>query len=116
MRVRGIIALNRLIPCLKIIVRMQGRADIFRDFLVCFSADQRINVWHLALMFGICLLATPDYKEAGISISRARLMALSHIKDFMTYHKYLKELQELGYIEYFPSYHPGIRSKVWLII
>jgi hypothetical protein len=97
-------------------VEMQKQVDIFHDFLVSFSSDQRLNVWHLAMMFGICMLATPDHKEVGINISRARLMAVSHIKDYMTYHKYLKELQQLGFIKYVPSYHPGIRSKIWLLI
>jgi hypothetical protein len=31
-----------------------------------------------------------------------------------TYHKYFKQLQELGYVKYKSSYHPGCRSEVEL--
>ena len=42
-------------------------------------------------------------------------MALSHIKTLPSYHKYLKELQELSIIKYTPSYHPGYKSEVELL-
>ncbi|WP_348797977.1 hypothetical protein [Flavobacterium adhaerens] len=43
-------------------------------------------------------------------------MSLSHISTIPTYHKYFKELQQMGYINYRPSYHPGYRSEVSITI
>ncbi|WP_230392497.1 hypothetical protein [Flavobacterium sp. LC2016-01] len=41
-------------------------------------------------------------------------MELSHVNTLPTYHKYFKQLQDLGYIKYSPSYHPGYKSEVKL--
>lgn len=86
--------------------------NTFKPFLVAFAADERISVWHMAMMFGILQLVTEN--DEVVLISRKKVMQLAHIKNIVTYHKYIKELQNLGYIKYFPSYHPGIRSTVEL--
>jgi hypothetical protein len=89
--------------------------NIYRDLLHYLINDSRITVWHMAVLFGIIQLANGyDFKEP-IYISRKKIMSLSHVNNFVTYHKCIKELQIFGYIEYFPSYHPGIRSKIYLI-
>lgn len=41
-------------------------------------------------------------------------MKYAHTTALSTYHKYLKELQELGYVKYTPSYHPHVHSTVEL--
>lgn len=82
------------------------------DFLIELKKDERLNVWHLALLFALVQLAYEQSTDKVIRVSRSRLMELSHIQTFPTYHKYFKELQEMGYIKYIPSYHPGYRSTV----
>ncbi|MDR6513775.1 hypothetical protein J2780_000339 [Chryseobacterium camelliae] len=42
-------------------------------------------------------------------------MTFSNIRTLPTYHKYFKELQEFGYINYSPSYHPGYRSTIEIL-
>jgi len=76
--------------------------------------DIRINVWHMALILAIVRLADLQDNFTTIRVSRSVLMRLSHIRTLPTYHKYFKELQEFGYITYFPSYHPGFKSTLIL--
>jgi len=77
-----------------------------------FLKDRRLNVWHLALLFAIFTLGVKQNRFQSIKVSRSKMMRLSHIETFPTYHKYIRELQVFGYIRYRPSYHPGIRSEV----
>ncbi|GAB3910330.1 hypothetical protein GCM10028826_18710 [Mucilaginibacter boryungensis] len=88
--------------------------NVFEKPLKILVKDERVNVWHLAMMFGIMQLASNDDLNSPIYISRRKVMEYSHINNFMTYHKCLKELQVFGHITYFPSYHPGIRSKIYI--
>jgi len=80
--------------------------------LVHLEGDARLNVWHFALLTAILLLGIKQRQSKVINVSRSKLMALSHIQTLPTYHKYFKELQELGIIRYTPSYHPGYKSEV----
>jgi len=89
--------------------------NIYKSFLLAVSKDNRLTVWHMAALFGIIQLSAGNDIKAPIYISRKKVMELSHINNFVTYHKCIKELQQLGYIEYFPSYHPAIGSKVYIL-
>jgi hypothetical protein len=74
--------------------------------------DSRLNVWHVAILIAILVMALQQGRSFGIKVSRSKIMAKSHVNTLPTYHKYFKELQELGYICYRPSYHPGVRSEI----
>lgn len=89
--------------------------NVFKTYLKILVQDERITVWHMAMIFGIMQLATSVDLHAPIYISRKKVMQLSHINNFMTYHKCIKELQQFGYIDYCPSYHPAYGSKVHLL-
>lgn len=82
------------------------------DYLAVFENDSRLNVWHFALLSSILYLGYRQGQDRIIYVSRSKIMALSHIHTLPTYHKYFKQLQEMGYIIYRPSYHPGYRSEV----
>lgn len=77
--------------------------------------DRRLNVWHISLLVALKVIAANQKQRWSIKASRSMIMALSHINTFPTYHKYITELQDLGYIVYRPSYHPGIRSEISLL-
>ncbi|MCE7053922.1 hypothetical protein LZF95_04465 [Algoriphagus sp. AGSA1] len=47
-------------------------------------------------------------------ISRRKIMKLSGIKSIVTYHTCISELKDRGLVEYQPSYHPKLGSKVRL--
>jgi uncharacterized membrane protein len=74
--------------------------------------DNRLNVWHVAILIAILVTALQQDRFVGITVSRSKIMSKSHINTVPTYHKYLKDLQDFGYICYRPSYHPGVRSEV----
>ncbi|MCR5863406.1 hypothetical protein LRS05_15345 [Flavobacterium sp. J372] len=74
--------------------------------------DERLNVWHISLLAALFILAFRQDRIKHVKVSRSQLMALSHISTVPTYHKYFKELQEMGYVVYRASYHPGVRSEV----
>ncbi|MEO8238449.1 MAG: hypothetical protein ABI576_10095 [Flavobacterium sp.] len=86
------------------------------DYLVVLENDSRLNVWHFALLSAILYLGCRQGEKGVIHVSRSKIMTLAHIQTLPTYHKYFKQLQEMGYIKYIPSYHPGYRSKVELLI
>lgn len=83
-----------------------------QNYLAHLEKDARLNVWHFALVTAIILLGIKQKQSKIINVSRSKLMKLSHIQTLPTYHKYFKELQELGIIKYKPSYHPGYKSEV----
>lgn len=99
-------------------LKMDGmtKAKIWLLYLQDINSDSRLNVWHLALMSAIVQLAVIQEELEEVRVSRSKLMSLSHINTLPTYHKYFKQLQEFGYIEYFPSYDPRYRSIVKLKI
>lgn len=82
------------------------------NFLQKISDDQRLNVWHIAIIVAIIQIAIAQDDKNRIRISRSKLMKKSHIKTIPTYHKYFKELQLFGYTKYTPSYHPKGRSCI----
>lgn len=90
--------------------------DELLDYLAIIEKDTRLNVWHFALLSAILYLGYRQRQKRTIQVSRSKIMALAHIHTLPTYHKYFKELQTLGYIQYTPSYHPGYRSEVKLLI
>ncbi|REH01003.1 hypothetical protein [Flavobacterium aquicola] len=85
------------------------------DYLSIYINDSKLNVWHLMILTAILILGHKQNEWSKIKVSRSRIMHLSHIKTLPTYHKYFKELQNLGYIRYKPSYHPRCKSEVELL-
>ena len=74
--------------------------------------DLKLNVWYLALLTVILSLGYRQGERQKFKVSRSKLMKMSQINTLPTYHKYFKQLQEIGYIKYSPSYHPGYKSEL----
>lgn len=77
-----------------------------------FQRDKRLNAWHIALLAAVYIMALQQCRSRQIKVSRSRLMVLSHINTLPTFHKYFKQLQDMDYLIYRPSYHPGVRSEI----
>lgn len=77
--------------------------------------DERLNAWHLTIYFALVELFKQNKRNGPFPISRKKVMELSRVKAAPTYHKYISELQNLGYIHYHPSYHPKKGSSVRLV-
>lgn len=83
-------------------------------YLLMYADDPMLNVWHLSILTAILGLGYRQGEIKRIKVSRSKIMLLSHVNTLPTYHKYFKQLQDLGYIKYTPSYHPGYKSEVEL--
>ncbi len=76
------------------------------------TADQRLTVSHMALLFAIIILCRRENGYRTIQTSRKVLMSKSHIGSLPTYHKCIKDLERYQYLIYLPSYHPQKGSSI----
>jgi len=78
------------------------------------SEDVKINVYHISLYNALFLMWNSSGFESVLSVSRNELMSVSRIGSANTYIKVLKELHEMGYIDYKPTHNFLIGSKISL--
>jgi len=75
--------------------------------------DHRLLSSHVSL----CTALFASWQKAGYTnpfgINRKQLMVYSKIASIATYHKCMKELHDLGYILYQPSFSPRAESLVY---
>ena len=76
------------------------------------SNDNRVNVWHLSLYFGLLDIWRVAGFQKQFKITRHQLMKKAHFKSITTYHKCIDQLINFGYIAYFPNYDPYQGSLV----
>jgi hypothetical protein len=77
--------------------------------------DKTLNPTHVSLYMSLFQFWNCNRFKNPISISRDEVMRISKISSKATYHKCLKNLHSLGYINYEPSYNPFKGSHVYLI-
>lgn len=79
----------------------------FINQLKCFfrkaSEDDRLNCSHVSMYVALFLFWNKNFWRNPISIARSEIMKLSKIGAKVTYHKCLRELDDYGYLRYFPS-------------
>ncbi len=85
------------------------------SFFSAIREDHRIGPTHISLYMALYNLYMLNQFQNPIYITRASVMAVAKISGLATYHKCIRDLVEFGYIEYFPSFNPTIRSKVYLL-
>lgn len=76
--------------------------------------DHTLNPTHISLYIALFQFWNFNRFKNPISISRDELMRISKIASKATYHKCLKNLHSLGYIDYQPSYNPFKGSQVFM--
>lgn len=76
------------------------------------TADKMLNPTHVSLYMALFQFWNCNRFKNPISISRDEVMRISKISSKATYHKCLKNLHQLGYIHYEPSYNPFKGSHV----
>lgn len=84
-------------------------------FLVRASKNKRFHQSHLSLYSAILMCYTKFNSQNPFRVSRSELMKHSAIHSFATYHKCMKDLVNDGHIDYEPSYHPKLASRVTLL-
>ena len=78
------------------------------------SKDRVLNPTHISLYIALFQFWNCNRFKNPISVSRDELMRISKISSKAIYHKCLKNLHSLGYINYEPSYNPYKGSLVYL--
>ncbi len=68
----------------------------------------------ISVYLAILQLWKEQHLNNPIQITRKKVMARSGIKSIVTYHRCISELCNRGLVDYRPSYHPGLGSKVML--
>ena len=76
--------------------------------------DKTLNPTHVSLYMSLFQFWNCNRFKNPISISRNEVMRISKISSKATYHKCLKSLHTLGYINYEPSHNPFKGSHVYL--
>ncbi len=78
------------------------------------AIDKTLNPTHVSLYVALFQFWNCNRFKNPISISRDEVMRINKISSKATYHKCLKNLHSLGYINYEPSYNPFKGSHVYL--
>lgn len=87
------------------------------DFFSAIENDCRISITHI----GIYAALLKFRMDKGWGIKKPieafsyEIMHIAKISGANTYHKYIRELNEFGYIKYEPSYKNNQRSRIYLI-
>lgn len=83
-------------------------------FFIRIAAEETIYPTHISLYLALFQSWNINRFKNPIAISRDEMMKASRIASKATYHKCIKELQSLGFIDYIPSYNPYSGSEVIL--
>lgn len=81
-------------------------------FFNCIANEEIIYPTHISLYLALFQSWNINRFKNPITISREEMMKASRIASKATYHKCIKELQLLGFIEYLPSYNPYYGTEV----
>lgn len=84
------------------------------DFYKAIEDDARITATHISLYLALLNKWNFNQSQNPMSIVRDELMKAAKINARHTYNKCINELQQFGYITYFPSSNPNICSTVYL--
>ena len=85
------------------------------SFYLAIREDNRIGTTHISLYMALFQFYNLNGFQNPIQITRTGVMEIAKISGLATYHKCVKDLVEYGYIDYHPSFNPGISSKVYLL-
>lgn len=90
------------------------KLEIITKFFKRIESDPVIDPVHISLFMALCQLS--HLKDSLlISIERESTMRLSKIASEKTYFRKLRELNDRGFIDYYPSYKNGRPSSIKII-
>jgi hypothetical protein len=81
-------------------------------FFIQIAHEATLNPTHISLYLALFQRWNINRFKNPITISRDEMMKASKIASKATYHKCIKELQRLGFIDYLPSYNPYAGTTV----
>lgn len=77
-----------------------------------FYMDDRLTCPHITMYLALFHVWNENRFSNPITLDRKQIMKAAKIGSLTTYTKCLRELHDWGYIEYVPSFNPGIGSRV----
>jgi hypothetical protein len=77
------------------------------------AKDQRLIATHISLFTALFVAWRQNGFASPFPVTRKKLMGFSKIASVATYHKCIRELDELAYIRYQPSFSPKQGSLVY---
>ncbi|MFT3948143.1 MAG: hypothetical protein QM763_14330 [Agriterribacter sp.] len=77
--------------------------------------DPRIGPSHISLFMSILYCSKIRDHQTPLSVYSKELMRQAKISGMATYHKCMRDLNEMGYIRYIPSYNPVLGSQVYIL-
>src|SRR5690554_2398616 len=80
-----------------------------------FSDDDRLNSTHVSLYISLFSFWNINRFKNPVSINRSDVMRVSKVGSKTTYHRCINQLDEWGYIEYFPSNNPLKGSLIKMV-
>ncbi|WP_423997214.1 hypothetical protein [Maribacter sp. IgM3_T14_3] len=81
-----------------------------------FNEDDRVKQGHITFYLAFFQKWNREYFKKTLTINRTAIMERAKFKSKTTYHNYLKDLNDWGYLVYFPSFHPARGSRIRLPI
>lgn len=86
-----------------------------RAFYKGLPDDSRLSACHVSLYCALLIIWDQNAHKSPFRTTRRTLMNLSKIGSAATYHKCIKDLIGLGYIQYEPTYNPFIGTRINLL-
>lgn len=83
------------------------------NFFTAIENDYRISITHIGLYAALLQFRTDNDFINPIKAYRHEIMKIAKITGPVTYHKCIRELDEYGYIKYFPKKNRNQRSIIY---
>ncbi|MFV8324948.1 hypothetical protein [Flavobacterium sp. ZS1P14] len=85
------------------------------DFFSAIEKDDRISITHIGIYAALLQFRTDKGFINPIQAFSFEIMRIAKISASNTYHKYLRELGEYGYIKYEPSFKRNQGSRIYFL-
>jgi hypothetical protein len=83
-------------------------------FYQAIVQDNRIGATHICLYMALFRLWSLNQFKNPVAVRRDEVMPVAKICSKATYHKCIKELEQYGYIRYYPSRNAVCKSSVFI--
>ncbi|MBS1528800.1 MAG: hypothetical protein JSU01_00710 [Bacteroidetes bacterium] len=87
---------------------------LLTEFLQAIQSDVRIGANHISVYAALVQIGFEQGSYTPVLTARHELMVKSKILGKATYHKYVGDLNDFGYIRYIPSFNHRKKSKFFL--
>lgn len=85
------------------------------SFMVSVADDPRIGPRHISLYLAILHFCHVQKYQSPIRVFSKELRKQAKISSIRNYYTCMKDLRELGYIKYIPSFSPYEASEIYLV-